>query len=98
MKTQNKTEWTVQDISNAKHVGPLEIQTSEGFEVFEVVATQDKLIFGGACNVGLLQSGYIVRDETETLNDTLNELVADLETFYRDGAQYVSRIVCNSRM
>ena len=96
MKTQ--TQWTVQDISNAKHVVTLEIETREGFEVFEVVATQDALIFGGACNVGLIQSGYILRDECETLNDTLNELVDDLETFYREGAQYVSRIVCNSRM
>ena len=96
MKTQ--TEWTVQDVSKAKNVGTLEIKTREGFEVFEVVATQDKLIFGGACNVGLLQSGYILRDETETLNDTLNELVDDLETFYRDGAFYTSRIVFNERM
>lgn len=96
MKTQ--TEWTVQDVSKAKNVGTVEIKTREGFEVFEVVATQDKLIFGGACNVGLLQSGYIVRDETETLNDTLNELVADLEAFYDFGGHYCSRIVCNERM
>jgi hypothetical protein len=98
MKTQTETQWTVQDISNAKNVGTLEIETAEGGEVFEVVATQEKLIFGGVCNVGLLQSGYILRDECETLNDTLNELVADLETFYRDGSNYTSRIVCNSRM
>jgi hypothetical protein len=30
--------------------------------------------------------------------DTLQELHSDLETYYRDGARYVSRIVCNERM
>jgi hypothetical protein len=98
MKTQTQTQWTVQDVSNSKHVGTFEIETDDGGKVFEVVATQEKLIFGGTCNVGLLQSGYILRDECETLSDTLNELVADLETFYRNGSNYTSRIVCNERM
>jgi hypothetical protein len=28
----------------------------------------------------------------------LQELLSDLETYYNDGASYVSRIVCNQRM
>jgi hypothetical protein len=88
------TQWSAVDISNADYVGI--IGTLRGY--FEVVSTPKFLVFGGMCNVGMLQSGYIEREEYETLNDTLQELDDDLETFYRDGRQYTSRIVCNERM
>ena len=93
MKT--KINWTIQDIENAKYLGTMEIESGE---YFEVVETADKLIFGGACNTGLLQSGYITKEDGESLDETLAELLADLEVYYGDGAQYVSRIVCNERM
>jgi hypothetical protein len=88
------TQWSAVDISGADYLGSIEV---EG-EHFEVVATPKFLVFGGMCNVGMLQSGYIEREEYETLNDTLQELDDDLETFYRDGREYTSRIVCNERM
>jgi hypothetical protein len=89
------TQWTVSNTTNAKHLGTLELESGE---YFEVLATDTKLVFGSACNVGFLESGYILRDSFESLDETLQELHADLETYYRDGAQYVSRIVCNDRM
>jgi hypothetical protein len=92
MKTA--TQWIVSNTTNAKHLGTLEVNG----EYFEVLATDDKLVFGSACNVGFLESGYILRDDCESLDETLQELHADLETYYRDGASYVSRIVCNERM
>jgi hypothetical protein len=91
MKT---TQWSVSDTTNAKYIGTLEIE--RGY--FEIIATNDKLVFGTAYNVGFLESGYIMRDDCESLEETLQELHDDLETYYRDGAQYVSRIVCNERM
>jgi hypothetical protein len=90
-----KTQWSVSDIEGAKYLGILEI---EGGEHFEVLATDTKLVFGGACNVGLLESGYILRDDCESIDETLQELHEDLEVYYRNGANYVSRIVCNERM
>ena len=87
-------EWNWIDDTNTKYIGILEI----GEDHFEVVETPTHLIFGGACNVGLLQSGYIEKEEDETLQKTLEELYADLEVFYRDGRDYCSRIVCNERM
>lgn len=87
--------WKASDTTNAKYIGALEI---EGGEYFEVLETTERLVFGGACNAGFLESGYILREDHESLDETLQELHADLETFYRDGAQYVSRIVCNERM
>jgi hypothetical protein len=88
------SEWSVSNVENAKHIGTLEVND----ESFEVLETETKLVFGGACNVGLLESGYILRESFESLDETLQELHADLETYYRDGAQYVSRIVYNERM
>jgi hypothetical protein len=88
-------QWSVSDLTNANHIGTLEI---EGGGYFEIMATDDRLVFGTACNAGLLESGYILREDFESLDETLQELHADLETYYRDGASYVSRIVCNERM
>ena len=88
------TRWTVSNTTNAKHLGTLEIND----EAFEVLATDTKLVFGSACNVGFLESGYILRDDCESIDETLQELHSDLEAYYREGANYVSRIVCNERM
>jgi len=87
--------WEVSNIENAKYIGTLEI---EGGKYFEVLETNERLIFGGACNAGFLESGYIMRDDCESLDEALQELHADLETFYRDGREFVSRVVCNERM
>jgi hypothetical protein len=93
MTTQ--TQWSASNVEGAKYLGILEIESGE---CFEVLATDDKLVFGGACNAGLLESGYILREDCESLDETLQELRADLSVYYRDGASYVSRIVCNERM
>jgi hypothetical protein len=90
----SNTQWSAVDISGADYVGFIEIEGNH----FEVVATPKFLVFGGMCNVGMLQSGYIERAEDETLLDTLHELHSDLSVFYRDGRVYTSRIVCNERM
>jgi len=89
------TQWTVSNTTNADYIGTLELESGESFEV---LAADDKLVFGSACNVGFLESGYILRDDCESLDETLQELHDDLEVYYRDGASYVSRIVCNERM
>ncbi len=93
-------QWTVSDITNCRHLGTLEFKDEAGqFHDFEVVRAGDRLVFGGACNVGFLESGYLVIDvDCETEDEALSELLADLETYYNDGPQFVSRIVCNERM
>jgi hypothetical protein len=77
----------------------VEFQDNAGeWHDFEVLKTPDRIVFGGCCNVGFLESGYILREEGETLDETLSEMLSDLETYYNDGPQYVSRIVCNECM
>jgi hypothetical protein len=92
MTTQ--TQWSASNVEGAKYLGTLEVNDDS----FEVLETETKLVFGGACNAGFLESGFILRESFESLDETLQELHADLEVYYRDGANYVSRIVCNGRM
>ena len=86
-------------MSGAKYVGPIEFQKNDGdYEYFEIYSSKERVIFGSACNAGFLESGYIEREEHESLDETLQEMLADLEVYYNDGPQFVSRIVCNERM
>lgn len=93
------TTWTASDTADAQYIGVIEFQDNKGeWHNFEVMGNADRLIFGGACNVGFLESGFIRREDGEHTDCTLQEMLADLEAYYNDGAQYVSRIVCNERM
>lgn len=96
-----KTQWSLSDISNQIPIrsNDLEFQDDAGqWHNFTVIVTPGRVVFGGCCNAGFLESGYIVRDDSESLDETLSELLADLATYYNNGAQHVSRIVCNERM
>jgi len=91
--------WKASDSTKAKWVGEIEFQDEQGeWHLFEVLRLPDRLLFGGSCNACWLESGYIKRESFETLEETLSELLQDLETYYRDGKRYTSRIICNARM
>lgn len=97
----SKVEWSVSDVSKpiAMRSSDLEFQDLKGeWHHFVVIATRERVVFGGCCNVGFIESGYIERDDCEHLDETLSEMLSDLEAYYNDGPQYVSRIVCNQRM
>lgn len=102
MRTTTK-QWHSSDQTGARPVGNglsvLEFQDNKGnWHSFDVLKTSTRILFGGTCNVGFIESGYIERGGFEHLDETLQELLSDLETYYNDGPQYVSRIVCNERM
>jgi hypothetical protein len=91
-------QWIASDQDGAAYVGMLEFQDCKGeWHNFYVLSIVDRLLFGGATNTGFMESGYILKDG-ELTEDVLPELLADLETYYNEGPQYVSRIVCNQRM
>lgn len=102
MNKSAKTEWTVTpNTDNAKYLGPIEFQDNKGeFHDFEVLHSKEsnRLVFGGACNVGFIESGYLPIGEDESLDEALQEMLDDLETYYSHGEFYVSRIICNKRM
>ena len=94
-----KTKWQASDTTDADAIGEIEFQDNTGeWHNFNVLGISDRLIFGSYCNAGFLESGFILTDEIESLDDTLRELLADLECYYNDGPSYVSRIICNDRM
>jgi len=91
-------EWSVSDISNAKYLGEIEFQDmNEEFHNFELMETDDRIVFGGMSNTGFIESGYIEKDGFST-DEVVQELISDLEVYYNDGGQYTSNIVFNQRM
>ena len=88
-------KWKSVNIENANYIGIIEIDKGG---VFTIVKTDKYLVFGGVCNIGMLQSGYMFIDTYLSDDTNLQELVADIETYYRDGKEYCSHIVCNERM
>jgi hypothetical protein len=89
-------EWKVVDIDNAKYIGILELEDHEDAGVFEIVQTEDKLVFGSSCNIGLLQSGYMDIDDCFSLDENLQALAEQLEMYY-DGERDLE-LVYSDRM
>ncbi len=95
--------WTVSDTTGAKYIGTLELSNGEAFEILHTrrdSQTPHRLVFGGACNAGFLESGYldIDTDGGESIDDALQELLEDLETYYTDGPRYTTRIIHNEKI
>ena len=96
MKTK---EWKVSDLNEAKYLGLVEFKDNkEEWHNFEILETDSRLVFGGTCNVGFFESGYMEKDNCFSTDENLQELVADLECYYNDGPSYTSYLVCNERM
>ncbi len=89
-------QWKAVDIDNAEYLGIIELPEEYDFQHFEIVKTEDKLVFGSACNIGLLQSGYLDIDEYFSLNENLQTLVEELEAYY--SGERDLNIVYNDRM
>jgi len=94
------TVWKASDSTKGKYIGSIEFQSIDGkYHYFEIVEMPDRILFGGCVNTGFLESGYILKDkDMYNTDETLQEMLADLEVYYNDGPEYVSAIVCNERM
>ena len=94
-----KTEWKVSNIEKYKYLGIIEFQdNNDEWHNFEVLQTSDKLVFGGVCNTGFLESGYMLLDNCFSIDENLQELMSDLATYYNDGKEYTNQIIYNERM
>ena len=87
--------WKVTNQKAINSIGIIELSNNEYFHVLE---TKTRLVFGGMCNVGFIESGYMTKDNCFSLDENLQELAEELEVYYRDGKEYTNRIVCNQRM
>lgn len=86
-------------MKKGKYLGIIEFKDCYGeWHDFHCIQTPLYIVFGGMTNVGFFESGHIDRDEYESVDQTLQEMLADLEVYYNDGKRYVSRITCSVRM
>ncbi|PSV00506.1 hypothetical protein [Photobacterium kishitanii] len=89
MATSNN--WVAQDSESAEHVGIIEFEDprEDGEYIhFTVLKTETHFLFGGVCNTGFLESGNYVKDKYFSDDENLQQLIEDLESFYRDGDGY----------
>lgn len=95
-----KQQWKFQDAEkNGQYIGLIEFQSNdEEFHYFYIYETETAIVFGGACNCGFLESGYMPKDDYFSLDENLQELIQNLECFYNYGYQHTTLIVCNDRM
>ena len=101
LKSTIMKTWKLSDTSKEIKMrsNDLEFQDEKGeWHHFTIIATEKKIVFGGCCNVGFIESGYLEREDYESLDESLCETLADLESYYNNGAGSVSRIVVNERM
>ena len=91
-------KWKLSNLENAEYLGTIEFQddTNE-FHTFEIMENENKLIFGSFCNAGFLESGYILKEGFST-DETLIELLEELEIYYNHGKEFISLLVYNDRM
>lgn len=93
-----KCTWAASEQENMKFIGILEFQKNDGeFENFHIQALDDRLLFGSVCNIGFLESGYILKDGFSN-NETLETLLEELQLYYNYGAEHTSMIIYNNRM
>jgi hypothetical protein len=87
------------DNSKAKYIGIIEFQDEKGdWHDFEILELPDRFLFGGSCNIGFIESGYMITDDCFSKDENLQELLEDLQVYYNNGAQYTNRIIFNDRM
>jgi len=76
----------------------MELQDRDGeYHIFEIVKTATRIKFGSATNSGFLEHGYMVIDKYFSVDENLQELIADLQVAIDEGVQYTSRIVVHGQ-
>lgn len=95
----NKNEWSVTDVTDAKGPWDIEFRDDAGeWQHFTVLRTKDKMVFGGVCNVGFIESGYMLREDGLSFDEQLQELHQQLQDYYNQGPEAAPNLICNQRM
>jgi hypothetical protein len=94
-----ENEWSVTDVTDAEGPWDIEFKDDAGeWHHFTLLATPERLVFGGACNVGFIESGYMLREDVMHLDEQLQELYQQLEDYYNKGPEAAPDLICNQRM
>ena len=94
-----KNEWSVTDVTDAEGPWDIEFKDESGeWHHFTLLATPERLVFGGACNVGFIESGYMLREDVLHLDEQMQELYQQLQDYYDQGPEAAPDLICNQRM
>ncbi len=92
-------KWQHIDLLTLEYVGLIELENDQDHVNFELYKNNNYIVFGSHTNACFLQSGYFEIDNCFSFDENLQELIADLESYYSDGAGYQSEaFCCNDRM
>ena len=93
-------KWDFSDAEKTgQYVGIIEFQSVDGeWHNFEVFETPQRLVFGGFTNIGFMESGYMDNDTIFSTEENVQALVEELETYYNQGADAATELVCTERM
>lgn len=91
--------WQPINIETLEYVGLIELANDDDFVNFEIYKNNDFIVFGSHTNALFLQSGNFKIDDCFSFDENLQELIADLESYYSDGEGYQSEAFThNDRM
>ena len=93
-----KTKWEVSDLTDAEGPWDIEFKGRGEWHHFTVLVTEDRVVFGGACNAGFLESGYMERAELRSVHAWKQELLEQLRNYYNQGPEAAPKLICNERM
>lgn len=104
-EANKKPDWEASDLTAARYMGEIDFQDEKGeshdfslYTTWEHSKTPLRFVFGGHCNAGFLESGYLQFESDEYVTDILDDLMVDLHNYYNCGPKSVSRIIVNERM
>lgn len=93
--------WVAQNSDDAKHIGTIEFKhpiEDDEYVTFEILQTTTHLLFGGACNVGFLESGNQQLNPSLSFDENLQKLIENLMNYYTGKTNFSEDFACNERM
>jgi len=96
-KSTNK-KWSVSSLVDAEGPWDVEFKARDEWHHFTVLMTEDRIVFGGVCNSGFLESGYMLRKDGLSRDEQMHELREQLQDYYNQGPEAAPALVCNQRM
>jgi len=92
-----KPSWSISDLFNSKYLDIIEfLSNNNKYHYFEIIKTPDRLVFGYSSNCGFIEYGYMIIDNDFSIDENLNSLIIDLESYYNNEETFF--IVYNDRM
>ena len=82
-------KWEYSNVEEkGKFIGLFEFEVDGEWHDFHMYETPERIVFGGICNTGFMESGYMLRDNHFGMDENLIHCLCMLEDFYANGKDY----------